>query len=74
MTTPRWTYDRVTNAEGKIVALCYHQRYTGECLARDTIQLKNEGLNIRCVRLFPTLQEAKAHAWLEKDKFVEGLD
>ena len=74
MNPPHWTYDKVTNTEGMVVALCYHISDSENCLSKDTVQLLTEGLGISCAKTFLTLQEAKAHAWLEKDKFVKGLD
>ncbi len=73
--TTGWTYDKVTNAEEKIIALFYHidQPHVENCLSYDN-ELMSEKLIVEFAPTFPTLQEAKAHAWLEKDKFVEGLD
>ena len=78
--TKQWVYDRVEDGYHQIVALCYHT-FEGEngsahpnCLDKDREQLHNEGLYISLSLAYPSLMEARAAAWKEKDKFSGGLD
>ena len=75
-----WVYDYALDKKGSIVAINYHKdtksaaplgRY---CMSYDTAELAREGLSVRLSQAFPSLKEATAHAWGQKDKFSEGLD
>lgn len=77
-----WVYDIVINEDGKVVALNYHPKSPEifhlhpNCLAdaNSKMQLKLEGFQVDMSLEFNSLQEARAHAWTNKDKFAEGLD
>ena len=81
-----WVYDYALDKEGSIVAINYHivvrtnkdsiftvmlNKY---CMAYDTAELAREGLSLHLSQVFPSLTEATAHAWGQKDKFSGGLD
>jgi hypothetical protein len=77
-----WLFDIVSNANHEIVAMCFHlSRGTGgskeDCLnnTNDIIELKKEGLALTLsTGNYCSLEEAKAGAWLLKDKFHKSLD